>query len=77
MPQRARYPPGAGPVTRDDMELAVVLRQLQWALDSAARDCRMLTTDRAEELASLLEDTASLLRVSRGHGVIEGGALSD
>jgi hypothetical protein len=58
--------PGACSASDEDVVLAVVLRQLQWALDSVARDVGSLTADRAAELAVLLEDTASLVRHARG-----------
>src|SRR5690606_17254853 len=53
---RGRCPPESVAVTCTDAALAVVLRQLQWALDSVARDVASLTTVRAEELAMLLEE---------------------
>jgi len=49
-----------------DVVLAVVFRQRQWALDGTARDVRTLTADRAAELAVLLADTASLVRHAKG-----------
>ncbi|MFO7192333.1 MULTISPECIES: hypothetical protein [Thermocrispum] len=64
-------------MTCTDAALAVVLRQLQWALDSVARDVASLTTVRAEELAMLLEETAALVRVSRGHKIVECATEAD
>lgn len=55
-----------------DSQLAVVLRQTQWALDEAAHDfpAGRVTPQRREELAGTLEALAAIVRASvPGSGV--------
>lgn len=58
----------------DAAALAVVLRQTQWLLADAARDvpAGQLTPERAEELACILDDLATLVRKHGSAVVIEG-----
>ena len=65
----------AGPVTRQEVALAVLLRQVQWRADEAAfdvvggrlscEDCRELSCG-LRELAVVLDDYAASVRRSRG-----------
>ena len=57
-----------------DSQLAVVLRQTQWALDEAAHDfpAGRVTPQRREELAGTLEALATIVRASvPGHATSE------
>jgi hypothetical protein len=62
----------------ESASLAVVLRQTQWLLADAARDvpAAKLTPERAEELATILDDLATLVRRNGEAVVIEGDAAS-
>lgn len=63
-------------MTPNERTLTVLLRQTQWALDAAARavpDGR-LTPEKAEELATILDDLAVLVRKHRGTVVIDAQA---
>ncbi|MGH8573394.1 MAG: hypothetical protein ACREX8_12590 [Gammaproteobacteria bacterium] len=64
--------PGQSGVT--DSQLAVLLRQTQWALDDAAHDfpAGRVSAQRREELAVTLEGLAAIVRVSAPVQVIEG-----
>lgn len=57
----------------DAAVLAVLLRQAQWLLDDAARDvpAGRLTAERGEELASILDDLAAVMRRHNGRVVID------
>ena len=54
-----------------DPQLAVLLRQTQWALDEAAHDfpAGRCTAQRREELAGSLEALAAIVRASTPRGV--------
>jgi hypothetical protein len=57
----------------EDTTLAVVLRQTQWLLADAARDvpAGRFTPERAEELAAILDDLASLVRKHGGTVIVD------
>lgn len=60
-----QHPATAAPAGVTDSQLAVLLRQTQWALDDAAYDCvGGLTRQRREELAGTLEALAVIIRAS-------------
>lgn len=54
-----------------DSQLAVLLRQAQWALDEAARDfpAGRVTPQRRSELSGTLEALAAIVRASAPDGV--------
>ncbi|MGH3907695.1 MAG: hypothetical protein ACRDTE_26470 [Pseudonocardiaceae bacterium] len=58
------------PVGVTDSQLAVLLRQTQWALDEAAHDfpAGRGTPQRREELAAILEGLAVIVRASAPDG---------
>ncbi len=58
------------PVGVTDSQLAVLLRQTQWALDEAAHDfpAGRGTPQRREELAATLEGLAVIVRASAPDG---------
>jgi len=71
-------PPGGQPEPTTgvtDPQLAVLLRQAQWALDDAAHDvpAGRVTAQRREELAATLEALATIVRASAPVRVIETG----
>ncbi|MGH3906718.1 MAG: hypothetical protein ACRDTE_21445 [Pseudonocardiaceae bacterium] len=66
-------PPGGQPEPTTgvtDSQLAVLLRQTQWALDEAAHDfpAGRVTPTRREELAVTLESLAAIMRASAPDG---------
>ncbi len=63
------WSPAAHGVT--DSQLAVLLRQTQWALDEAAHDfpAGRVTAQRREELAATLDALAAIVRASAPDGV--------
>lgn len=61
-----RTAPAPRPLTVTDAQLAVLLRQAQWALDDAAHDfpAGRVTPGRRAELAGTLEALAVVLRAA-------------
>ena len=68
-PPSSRRAPGTARGVSDS-QLAVLLRQTQWALDDAAYDCAGagLAPRQREELAGTLESLAAIVRASAPDG---------